>query len=218
MWKLPKLFRRARGRMEQDLSRELRYHVDRRVEELTESGLSEPEARRRAALEFGGVAQVQEDVRDTWVGRWLGDVARDVRYAFRLSLRSPGFTAVIVLSLALGIGANTAIFSILHALVLRSLPVKDPQKLSVLGRPIVSKDSITHSQSFSYPAFRNLQARTQTLEALVAFRTIDAKLTLQGFTERITSTIVSVNYFQTLGVTPECRTKFLIHYVHHLGS
>jgi hypothetical protein len=206
MWRLRKLFHRRGERREQDLSRELRYHMDRRVDELAKSGLSEADSRRRAALEFGGVAQVQEEVRDTWAGRWLQnllqDLARDVRYAFRMSLRSPGFTAVIVLSLALGIGANTAIFSILHALVLRSLPVKDPQWLAVLGRPIVSQDGITYSQSFSYPTFRDLQERTQALEALVAFRTIDSKLTMQGATERITTAIVSGNYFETLGVRP----------------
>src|SRR5712692_2147322 len=104
MRRLLNLLGLRRRRMEQDLDRELRYHLDRRVHDLIVSGVGESEARRQAAIEFGGVAQVQEEVRDAWFWRWLDDRGRDLQYAVRTLLRSPGFTATAVLSLALGIG------------------------------------------------------------------------------------------------------------------
>jgi predicted permease len=177
--------------MERDLERELRYHLDRRVEDLMNSGLSASEARRQGAIEFGGVAQVQEEVRYTWFWRWLHDLARDARYASRMLLRNPGFAATAILSLALGIGANTAIFSILHALVLRSLPVYEPQRLVVVDR---------NGLSLPYPLFSELSERSQTLDGVVAFRTAPWRLSVGGVTERITGTMVSGNYFEVLGV------------------
>ena len=116
-------------RMERELERELRYHLDRRVADLKESGLSDPQARRQAALELGGLTQVQEQVRDAWVWCWLRDLLHDLRFARRVLSAHPVFTATAVLSLALGIGANTAIFSFMDSILLKSLPVSDPQSL-----------------------------------------------------------------------------------------
>ncbi len=90
--------------LERDLNRELKYHIDRRMNDLILSGLSEPEARRQATLELGGVTQVREEVRDIWLTRWVRDFAYDLRFSARSFLRSPSFTATAVLSLALGIG------------------------------------------------------------------------------------------------------------------
>ena len=90
--------------LEGDLDRELQYHFDRRLADLLDSGLPEPEARRRVALELGGVSQVREEVRDVWLTRWLRDFIYDLRFSARSFLRSPSFTATAVLSLALGIG------------------------------------------------------------------------------------------------------------------
>src|SRR5207302_10459702 len=119
-------------RLEGDLDRELQYHIDRRVTELIQSGLPEPEARRRAALELGGAAQVREEVRDVWLTRWLRDFIYDLRFSARSFLRSPSFTAATVLSLALGIGATTAIYSIVDQVVLRALPVDHPERLVLI--------------------------------------------------------------------------------------
>jgi hypothetical protein len=98
-------------RLESDLDRELQYHIDRRVADLIHSGLPETEARRRVALELGGAMQVREEVRDIWLTRWVRDFAYDLRFSARSFLRSPSFTATAVLSLALGIGATTALYS-----------------------------------------------------------------------------------------------------------
>ena len=105
-------------RLEGDLDRELQYHIDRRVTDLIQSGLTEPEARRRAALELGGelggVTQLREEVRDIWLTRWLRDLVYDLRLSARSFLRSLSFTATAVLSLVLGIGATTAIYSLIE--------------------------------------------------------------------------------------------------------
>jgi hypothetical protein len=167
MRKLLNLFRSPR--LEQDLDRELRYHLDRRVEDLVRSGLSEAEARRQAAMEFGGVAQVREEVRETWIWRWLDNGMRDLRYAGRTLLRSRGFAATAVLSLALGIGANTAVFSILRALVLRSLPVEDPHRLVLVTIPFVGSSGIAYGNSFSYPYYRGFRDEAVMIEGLLAF-------------------------------------------------
>src|SRR6185369_11309727 len=123
-------------RLESDLDRELQYHIDRRVTDLIQSGLPEPEARRRAALELGGelggVTQVREEVRDMWLSRWLRDFVYDLRFSVRSFRRSPSFTATAVLSLALGIGATTAIYSLVDQIVLRALPVDHPERLVLI--------------------------------------------------------------------------------------
>src|SRR5262245_42166482 len=98
-----------RRRLEQDLDRELRYHVDRRIDDLCRAGTSEAEARRLVALEFGGALQTREDVRETWVWGWLDDLHRDLRYGLRMLRRSPAFTVTAILSLTLGIGGTAAI-------------------------------------------------------------------------------------------------------------
>src|SRR5262252_1298880 len=115
--------------LETGLDRELEYHIDRRAGDLMRSGRPEQEARRQAALELGGVTQVQEEVRDIWLTRWLRDLVYDLRFSARSFLRSPSFTATTVLSLALGIGATTAIYSLLDQIVLHALPVREPGRL-----------------------------------------------------------------------------------------
>src|SRR5258708_1573684 len=118
-----------RGNLERGLDRELGYHLERRVGDLMGSGLSEQEARRQARLEIGGLRQVREEVRDVWLTRWLRDFAYDLRFSARSFLRSPSFTATAVLSLALGIGATTAIYSLIDQVLLHALPVRQPERL-----------------------------------------------------------------------------------------
>src|SRR4029077_839039 len=107
-------------------------HLDRRVSDLMEDGLPESEARRRARLEIGGLAQVREEVRDVWLTRWLRDFVYDLRFSARSFLRSPSFTATTVLSLAIGIGATTAIYSLVDQVILHALPVRQPERLVLM--------------------------------------------------------------------------------------
>src|SRR5437899_1588792 len=126
-------------KLESDLDRELTYHIDRRVADLIHSGLSETEARRRVALELGGATQVREEVRDIWLTRWLRDFVYDLRFSARSFLRSPSFTAATVLSLAIGIGATAAIYSLVDQLILHALPVREPDRLVLIdwkGDPV----------------------------------------------------------------------------------
>lgn len=172
-------------RMEHDLERELRYHLERRVADLKESGLSEPEAHRRAALEFGGVTQVQEEVREAWGWCWLRDLHHDLRFARRILSAHSGFTATAVLSLALGIGANTAIFSFMDSILLRSLPVTDPQSLVRLAWR-TRQDEVhgmnRHDDSyldakagftggfFAYPAFELFQRNNALFSSVIGYQ------------------------------------------------
>src|SRR5258708_17572712 len=118
--------------LESGLDRELQYHIDRHVSDLVQSGMPELEARRQAAQEIGGVTQVREEVRDIWLSRWLRDFAYDLRFSARSFRRSPSFTATAVLSLALGIGATTAIYSLVDQVILHALPVRYPQRLVLI--------------------------------------------------------------------------------------
>jgi hypothetical protein len=123
-----------RRRLEFELDAELRDHVERQTADLMSSGIAEAEARRRALARLGGLDPVKEYCRDARGTRWLHDLTGDIRYGVRVLRQTPVLTMVAVLSLALGIGANTAIFSIVNGLLLRALPVHEPERLVVLDR------------------------------------------------------------------------------------
>jgi putative ABC transport system permease protein len=164
MAKLLNLFRWRRDRLERDLDRELRDHVDRHIADLMKDGLSESDARRQASLELGGVPQVQEAVRDTWIWRWLDVLMRDVRYAIRSLTRSWGFALGAGAVLALAIGANTAIFSVVNSVLLRPLDYPDSERL-------VSVETLwTHtgrtSPDVSGPDFLDWQAQNEVFEQM----------------------------------------------------
>ena len=155
--------------LESDLDRELKYHIERRVSDLMLSGLPEPEARTHATRQFGGVTQVQEEVRDVWLIRWLRDFAYDLRFSARSFLRSRSFTATAVLSLALGIGATTAIYSLLDQVVLHSLPVREPERLVLIDwkGDQANVNAFGTYNLMSYPLCRDLQLRGQFFEGVL---------------------------------------------------
>ncbi len=157
-----------RRRLEQDLARELQYHIDRRIDDLRRSGVSDTEARRLVALEFGGALQVREDVRETWSWGWLDDLRRDVRYGLRMLRRGPAFTATAILSLTLGIGGAAAIFSLVNQVVLRPLPVREPDRIVQVnwkGRMLAT--TMDSASVMSYPMCRDLQEQTRAVRRRV---------------------------------------------------
>jgi len=115
-----------RKNRETELDEELKSHLEMAARERAERGETTEEAKRAARREFGNVGLVKETVRDAWGWRWLEDFLEDVRYGLRMLRKNPGFTAVAILSLALGIGANTAIFTLINDLMLKSLQVREP--------------------------------------------------------------------------------------------
>lgn len=167
MARLFNLFRRRRDRLERDLDRELQYHVDRRVNELTMAGLNEADARRRARVELGGVAQVQEAVRDVWIHQWLDAFVRDVRYAMRSLRTSWGFTFGAGAVLALTIGANVAIFSVVNSVLLQPLSYPDAERL--VSIETVWTNTGRASQDVSGPDFSDWRARSDVFETMAVY-------------------------------------------------
>ena len=177
---------------EAELEDELAFHLERETEKLMRAGLAPAEARRRARLAIGGAAQIKEEVRDEWIWRWARDLARDARYALRALRQSPTFTAVAVLSLALGIGANTAIFSILNAVILKPLPVDDPGQL---GRLITGRDD-----GYNNAVWEFLRDHQDVFSSAFAYSPAGFDLAEGGERRPANGIYVSGDYFRTLGV------------------
>ena len=161
--RLRSLFRRRA--VDEELARELSLHLEQLARELMASGASEAEARREARLAFGSPDLVAEQCRDTRRVGLLDDLLRDLKYAMRGLVRSPGFALTAVLSLALGLGANTAIFSVVDAVLLRSLPVRQPQELVF----IQARGTAGANGAPPYPCFERLRRETTAFSAMSAF-------------------------------------------------
>ncbi len=187
----------SKKRAEARLHFELRYHLDKLAEEYIAAGMSAKEARLRTQQEFGSIEQVKEDCRDIR-GRWLEDLAKDVRYAARGLRRSPAFLAVAVASLALGIGANTAIFSLVNEVILRSLPVQEPDRLVLITR---LRDE-GKPAAVSYLLFHHFRASLQSISASAADRQSQPTIVIDGSDEVAEADLVSGDYFSMLGVEP----------------
>lgn len=185
--------------VEHELAEELRAHLDLLTEEKIHNGLT-PEAARRAALvELGGVEHVKEGVREVRHGRLLEDLAQDARYALRSLRKHPSFTAVAIFTLALGIGANTAIFSVINTVLLRPLPYENADRLVVILET-VADSSIG---GVSYPNFVDWRNQNTVFANVAAVRQRESfNLSGVGESERLQGQLISANFLSTLGVKP----------------
>ena len=191
-----------RTRVEGETEEELRAHVQHRADDLERLGMTRTEAERRARIEFGGHESFKEECREALSTRILEVFLQDLRFSFRMLRKSPGFAAVAILTLALGIGANTAIFTLLDQILLRSLPVQDPQQLVLLdlvGHPYgnSSGDSV-----LSYPMYRDLQEHNEVFSGMFGHRSTTTSLSFGVQAERVRVELVSGTYFSVLGVRP----------------
>src|SRR3954471_3830429 len=168
-----------RRRLDAEMDAELRDHLNREIERNLASGLSRDEAGRRARAAIGPVTQLREECRESRGLAWLESTLQDARYAVRVLRKSPGFTLAVVLSLALGIGANTAIFSLMDAVLWRSLPVRQPEQLQLLARG----DRGRTSYGFTHREFRSFRARQASFTDLAAYSSVQLNLSIDGSIE-----------------------------------
>jgi predicted permease len=192
------MFSRRRRQRERDLDREIQNHLELEAAERQELDVSSEEARYAARRAFGNTTLVKEEIRNTWTWAAVDHMARDLRYALRAIRNNPGFSAAAILSLALGIGANTAIFSLINALLLRSLPVHKPAELDQL----VLVEQGHRGDSFDYPAIGALAAQTDIFAGLCGFTSASFNVTSSGGSERIPGAWVTGGYYRTLGIEP----------------
>ena len=204
--RLKSLFRRER--VDQDLDDELRYHVERKTEENIAKGMTAPEARRQALLEIGGLEKRKEECRDTRRVSWLQDLAQDLRYGLRMLRKSPGFTTVAILTLALGIGANTAIFTILDSAALRMLPVPHADQLFAVGQGIqgikgsIRRDVHDDDSFVSYSEYRAYANENRVFSGLLAYSAFTETTLVTNKPQAIMGTLASCNYFDVLEIRP----------------
>ncbi len=187
-----------RRAVEAELDDELRFHRERQLESYERAGLSPAEARRRLEIEFGGLEQTREACRDARGTSTLEHVFQDVRYGLRSLFRTPAFTIVAVLTLALGLGATTAIFSVVYGVLLRPLPYADPSALVVLHETTPKVGPV----SVSYPNFLDWRDDSRAFAAMAVVCALDADLGGVGRPETIGAEAVSSNYLALLGVRP----------------
>jgi len=187
-----------RERLENQLDEELRAYVDEMAERKVRDGMAPGEARRQALIELGGLQQVKEEVRETWLGHGIATLARDARYALRTLLRRPLFTAAAVATLVLGIGANTAVFSLVNATVLKPLAVRDPGTL--IGCYVRDSRKPDSYRACSYPNYSDLRARSDVFSHLSAHTLVEVSVDAGGRTRHVVADLVSSDYFDTLGV------------------
>jgi predicted permease len=202
----------AGARASDEFDEETRFHIDELTDVYTQQGLTPDEARRRARQRFGNLPSMRDRTRDADTFRWLTDASQDLRFAARTLGKNPGFTAAAGVTLALGIGANTAIFTMFDAILLRSLPIREPSRLVLfsddVGEGMSAGDLPTRRwELFSLDAYRHLRQQPLPFESLAAVRSGEAAVLVHAGSDgsatphRAQAHLVSGNYFDTMGVS-----------------
>jgi len=218
--RLRSLFRRAQA--DQELDDELRDHLERKTEEYVAQGMTREEARRRARLDLGGIEQAKEKCRDERLVNWLQDLVQDLRYGLRMLRKSPSFTAAAILTLALGIGANTSIFTVLNRVMIAQLPIGHPERLVLFhwiahsrGPYVWSHTSscgdcdmlnpASHDSncSFSFPDYDNFRMHARSFQGIAAYGGgVRVQVDWNGQATRANGQHVSGDFFSVLQVGP----------------
>jgi len=206
-----------RRRLEMEMEDEVRFHLESHVDELVRRGVPAAEAKRRARLEFGGIESHKDAMRASVGVRWWDEMWADLRFGTRMLVKNPGFTAIAVASLTLGIGANTAIFAVARRVLLDTLAVKNPGELRLLTwvsgheqpvPPVWGDVSSTEegglvSTAFSFPVLEELRRRTDVFQDLIAFKDVEGMTaTVDGHPDIVAAEMVSGNTLDALGVQP----------------
>jgi len=192
-----------RKRKTSDFSEEIRSHLDLEADDLRSEGLSPDEARRAACRSFGNVAAVEERFYERRRWLWFDALSQDCRYSIRMMWMNPGFTLAVVLTLAIGIGANTAIFSLIDSVLLRLLPVREPSKLYFINNAGTRTDgTLDVGGSPPYPCFERIRRQTQSFAGMSAFTMQNEKIRLDGRLEAADISLVSGNMYEVLGLQP----------------
>ena len=205
------------GKRRNEVDEEIRFHLEREVEANIAGGMPAAEARRRAMIAFGSRERAREECREERPSWGVESILRDVRYGVRGLLRNPGFAAVAVLTLALAIGLNTTIFSLLDQALMRALPVADPDQLVVLSFAGSSQghthsyggNDAGHHHEFSYPMYKDLRDKNTVFSGLIAAAPAEVGVTWNNHAESVNAEMVSGNYFQVLGVQPAVGRLFV---------
>jgi len=196
--------RRGRDRELNGLHDELQFHLDMTEQQLRGEGMSPGAARREARNRLGGVTQVAEAYAEQRTLPRLESLLQDARYGIRMLLRAPGFTIAALTTLALGIGANTAIFSMVNTVLLRPLPYRAPERLVMLG----DREPDGRASNIDFTTFSDYRDRAQTFEGMALMRSWQPTLVAGGEAERLPAVRVSWNFFSMLGVSPALGRDF----------
>ncbi|HKQ92034.1 MAG TPA: ABC transporter permease [Blastocatellia bacterium] len=196
-----------KSEMERELDEELRYHIEQQTEQNIRLGMNPEEAKQSALKSFGGVEQAKERSRDARGVRWLENCWQDIRFGVRMLLNKPGFTLIAVITLALGIGANSVIFSFFNGILLRPLPFQQPERLVLLDEIATNRGGA--SLGVSWPNYLDWRAQNQAFSDLGCYQDITFTLTGVGDAEELSGAFISDRLFEALGVAPQLGRAFL---------
>lgn len=195
----------TRGRMERELDDELRFHVEMETDKNMAAGMTAGEARRAALISFGGVEKFKEQCRETRGSRFIEDLGADLRYGARMLVKNRAFSLLAIVALAVGIGANSAIFSLVNTVLLRPLPYPQPERLVTLEE----KEQSGKEMNTSFATFAEWHASAQSFQDMSLYRTWSANMAGNGNPERVNGLRVSSTFFRVLGIKPVLGRDFL---------